>query len=179
MRDKNRPTVKSGIKYAIEDGKMNVRMISGDHKDTCQVVALKAGIIKQDDLENENTIITSQRLEQICGTQASNKIDNDKLEEFKMVMEDCRVIYRAQPKHKLMVLYGLQQLERQVLITGDGVNDVESIINANIGIAMGSGCASARHISDMIITNDDFEATLRSIMWGRNIYQNLGRFLQF
>lgn len=66
-----------------------------------------------------------------------------------------------------------------MLITGDGINDVEAITQGNIGIAMGSGCASARHCSDIIITNDDFEATLRSIMWGRNIYQNLGRFLQF
>lgn len=44
---------------------------------------------------------------------------------------------------------------------------------------MGSGCATTKHISDVIITNDDFQATLTSIMWGRNIYTNLGRFLQF
>lgn len=94
-------------------------------------------------------------------------------------MKNCKVIYRAEPKHKLMVMYGLQQLNKQVLVTGDGISDVDSITKANIGIAMGSGCCAARLVSDMIITNDDFEATLRSIMWGRNVYQNLGRFLQF
>ena len=44
---------------------------------------------------------------------------------------------------------------------------------------MGSGCSAAKEVSDMILTDDDFEATLRAVMWGRNIYQNIGRFLQF
>jgi magnesium-transporting ATPase (P-type) len=67
LRDKNRATVKSAIHYATDVGKMNVRMISGDHKETCQVVALKAGIIFEDDLEKENTIISAKRLEECCG----------------------------------------------------------------------------------------------------------------
>lgn len=82
-------------------------MISGDHKDTCREVAIKAGIIATDDLEKNNTIISSDRLEEICGHKPFETISVDKLEEFKMVMEDCRVIYRAQSKHKLMVMYGL------------------------------------------------------------------------
>lgn len=44
---------------------------------------------------------------------------------------------------------------------------------------MGSGCSAAKEVSDMILTDDDFEATLKGVMWGRNIYQNIGRFLQF
>lgn len=43
-----------------------------------------------------------------------------------------------------------------MLITGDGINDSDGIIKADIGIAMGSGCATTKHISDVIITNDDF-----------------------
>ena len=44
---------------------------------------------------------------------------------------------------------------------------------------MGSGCAAIKESADVILTNDDFEATIKSIMWGRNIYNNIGRFLQF
>jgi len=42
---------------------------------------------------------------------------------------------------------------------------------------MGSGCSAAKGVSDMILTADDFEATLRAVMWGRNIYHNVSRFL--
>lgn len=44
---------------------------------------------------------------------------------------------------------------------------------------MGSGCSAAKELSDIVLTEDDFEATLRAVMWGRNIYHNVSRFLQF
>jgi P-type E1-E2 ATPase len=66
---------------------------------------------------------------------------------------------------------------RKVAVTGGGIADVEAINQADIGLAMGSGCSAAKEVSDMILTDDDFEATLRAVMWGRNIYHNVGRFL--
>lgn len=44
---------------------------------------------------------------------------------------------------------------------------------------MGSGCSAAKEVSDIILTGDDFDATVKAIKWGRNIYHNVGRFLQF
>jgi len=44
---------------------------------------------------------------------------------------------------------------------------------------MGSGCSAAKEVSDIILVNDDFGATVTAIKWGRNIYHNVGRFLQF
>jgi magnesium-transporting ATPase (P-type) len=38
---------------------------------------------------------------------------------------------------------------------------------------MGSGCSAVKAVSDLILTNDDFEASLKAIMWGRNIYHNV------
>lgn len=70
-------------------------------------------------------------------------------------------------------------MNKDVVVTGDGINDVKAIQSATVGLAMGSGCSAAKEVSDMILTGDDFEATLRSVMWGRNIYHNIGRFLQF
>lgn len=68
---------------------------------------------------------------------------------------------------------------RNIVVTGDGINDVDAIKAADVGLSMGSGCSAAKEASDMILTDNDFEATLRAVMWGRNIYHNVGRFLQF
>lgn len=56
---------------------------------------------------------------------------------------------------------------------------MNAIIAADVGLAMGSGCSAAKDKADLILINDDFQATIDSVMWGRNIYHNVGRFLQF
>lgn len=68
---------------------------------------------------------------------------------------------------------------RKVAVTGDGINDVAAIRQADVGLAMGSGCDAAKEVADVILTGDDFAATLRAVLWGRNIYENVRRFLQF
>lgn len=62
-------------------------------------------------------------------------------------------------------------------VTGDGINDVDALRNASVGFAMGSGCSVAKDASDMILTDDNFEATMHAVMWGRNIYDNVRRFI--
>jgi P-type E1-E2 ATPase len=70
-------------------------------------------------------------------------------------------------------------MNRHVVATGDGINDVQALNRADVGIAMASGCSAAKDASDLILTDNDFEASLRAVMWGRNIFQNVTRFLQF
>jgi len=89
------------------------------------------------------------------------------------------VLARADANDKLSLIVGLQGLNRQVAATGDGINDLAAIERANVGISMGSGVAAAKEVSDLVLTGDDFEASLRAVMWGRNIYHNITRFLQF
>jgi len=68
---------------------------------------------------------------------------------------------------------------RVVAATGEGINDVSALRSADVGLAMGSGCSAAKEAASLVLTDDDFQASLRGIMWGRNIFHNVARFLQF
>jgi len=92
-------------------------------------------------------------------------------------MRNLKVLARSKPHHKHMIVAGLKEMNKQVVVTGDGINDVKAILAADVGLSMGSGCSAAKETSDIILTGDDFEATIQAIMWGRNIYQNVARFL--
>jgi P-type E1-E2 ATPase len=84
---------------------------------------------------------------------------------------------RAVPKDKNLLVVGLKELGRAVAVTGDGINDVDALRNASVGFAMGSGCSVAKDAADMILVDDNFEATMKAVMWGRNIYDNVRRFI--
>jgi len=72
---------------------------------------------------------------------------------------------------------GLKELGKAVATTGDGINDVDALRASDVGFAMGSGCSVAKDAADMILTDDNFEATMSAVMWGRNIYDNIRRFI--
>lgn len=92
-----------------------------------------------------------------------------------------RVLARASAKDKHLLVVGLQGMQkpRVVTVTGEGINDMLALEVADVGLAMGNGCSAAKEKADLILTDSDFEASLRAIMWGRNIYHNVSRFLQF
>lgn len=94
-----------------------------------------------------------------------------------MIIPELKVIARANAHDKLLMVIGLKEMGSVVAATGDGINDIEALKNADVGLAMGSGCAAAKLASDLILTEDDFESSIRAIMWGRNIYHNVTRFL--
>lgn len=95
------------------------------------------------------------------------------------ILEDVKVLTRANSEDKLFMVIGLKNSQKTVAVTGDGINDTDALEHADVGLSMGSGCSAAKLASSLILTNDDFESAIRAVMWGRNIYHNVGRFLQF
>ena len=102
------------------------------------------------------------------------------METFKEIIKDLRVIARARAIDKYALVLGLRELDNVVAVTGDGTNDASALSKADVGFAMGkTGTDVARDAADIIILDDNFNSIVHAIKWGRNIFDNIRKFLQF
>jgi len=186
LKDPLRPNVKKCVNYAREQGHLNITLVSGDHIETAKAVALKAGILKPEEAGRVYAVMTGEAFRTHVGKLTEQVGDNGTVEQvlenqhgFAEIADQIRVLARATPQDRLILVTGFKAIGKSVAVTGAGINDVEALGAANVGLAMGSGCSAAKEAADLILTDNDFEATLRAVMWGRNIYHNVSRFLQF
>lgn len=152
-----------------QKARINIVMITGDHKDTATAIAKEIGILPNQTPENSNKrqILTGQELEDLSD------------EEYEKIAKDIRVYARVYPEQKRRIIEVLQNQGEIVSMTGDGVNDAPALKKASIGVAMGSGTDVTKESADMIIQDDNFATIVSSIKEGRTIYDNIKRFLKF
>lgn len=90
-----------------------------------------------------------------------------------------RIIARATSEDRFILVCGLKSRDAQVGMTGDSIGDAEALRKAHVGLCMGSGCDVAKENSDLVILDNDFGSIHRAIKWGRAIFDNVRKFLQF
>jgi Ca2+ transporting ATPase len=114
-------------------------------------------------------------------SESGTRIDNvGNRRAFREVTKKLRVLARATPEDKYLLVTGLRDEGAVVAVTGDGTNDAPALNKADVGFAMGiSGTDVARHASDIVLTNDNFCSIITAIKYGRNIYDGVRKFLQF
>ncbi|MBR2969924.1 MAG: cation-translocating P-type ATPase [Clostridia bacterium] len=162
MKDNPRPEVKDGVKKCFDAGLKPV-MITGDHKGTAFAIAKELGIAK-----NIEEVITGEEL--------------DKLSDRELVKRCHKytVYARVSPEHKVRIVKAYKGLNKIVAMTGDGVNDAPSLKIADIGVGMGLGGSDVvKNVSDLVITDDNFNSIVIAVEEGRKIYNNIQKTLQF
>ena len=98
---------------------------------------------------------------------------------FQKITEKLRVMARSQPLHKYALVLGLKSLKNVVAVTGDGTNDAPALSKSDVGFAMFAGTDIAKEASDIVIIDNNFSSIVTAIIYGRNIYDNIRKFLQF
>ena len=101
------------------------------------------------------------------------------IENFKKVTQRLKVMARSQPLHKYALVLGLKSLKNVVAVTGDGTNDAPALSKSDVGFAMFAGTDIAKEASDIVIIDNNFSSIVTAIIYGRNIYDNIRKFLQF
>jgi Ca2+-transporting ATPase len=100
--------------------------------------------------------------------------------ELKKHLSSLRVLARATPLDKYRLVRTLQDLGEVVAVTGDGTNDAPALKRADVGLAMGiSGTAVAKEASKIVLLDDSFATIVKAVHWGRSLFENIQRFLQF
>jgi Ca2+ transporting ATPase len=87
---------------------------------------------------------------------------------------------RSRPEDKYALVTGLKERGEVVAVTGDGTNDAPALKKADVGFAMGiAGTEVARESAAIILLDDNFNSIVKAVMWGRNIYDCIRKFIQF
>jgi Ca2+ transporting ATPase len=100
------------------------------------------------------------------------------MENMKKIRAHTKVLARSRPNDKYIIVTGLRELGDSVAVTGDGTNDAPALTKADVGFAMGiTGTDVAKGASDIILLDDNFSSIIVALKYGRNVYDNVRKFL--
>ncbi|XP_071084181.1 plasma membrane calcium-transporting ATPase 2-like isoform X3 [Haliotis cracherodii] len=178
IEDPVRDEVPAAIKSCQKAG-ITVRMVTGDNVNTARSIASKCGIIPPGE---DFLVMEGKEFNQRIKDPATGEVRPDL---FDQVWPKLRVLARSSPQDKYTLVKGiidskLTANREVVAVTGDGTNDGPALKKADVGFAMGiSGTDVAKEASDIILTDDNFTSIVKAVMWGRNVYDSIAKFLQF
>ncbi|XP_031096089.1 calcium-transporting ATPase 9, plasma membrane-type-like [Ipomoea triloba] len=167
LKDPCRPGVKDAVQLCTNAG-VKVRMVTGDNLQTARAIALECGILASDADATEPNLIEGNRF------RALSEFEREE------IAEKISVMGRSSPNDKLLLVKALRKNRHVVAVTGDGTNDAPALHEADIGLAMGiQGTEVAKESSDIIILDDNFASVVKVVRWGRSVYANIQKFIQF
>jgi len=150
--------VRDGVREAIADcmaAGMRVIMVTGDHPATATAIARAIGLGGA----HPQTLVLAPEDDPATRLHGHAGLD---------------VVARATPAQKLALVQALQAAGELVAVTGDGVNDVPALRQADIGVAMGArGTRSAREVAPVVLLDDNFRTIVDAVAEGRQLFQNL------
>lgn len=154
LNNQIRPDATETFQYFASQG-VSVRVISGDNPLTVSEVAKRAGIENPERYVDATTLHTDQ--------------------DFDTAVQNYTVFGRVTPEQKQKLVHAFQSQGHTVAMTGDGVNDVLALKDANCGIAMASGAQAASQVSQIVLLDSQFSAMPSVVAEGRRVINNIQR----
>eukprot|EP01107_Rhizomastix_libera_P001674 TRINITY_DN1279_c0_g2_i1.p1 TRINITY_DN1279_c0_g2~~TRINITY_DN1279_c0_g2_i1.p1 ORF type:complete len:1032 (-),score=389.88 TRINITY_DN1279_c0_g2_i1:85-3180(-) len=164
IEDPLRPEVPQAVQDCQTAG-ITVRMVTGDNIMTAKKIAMDCGILT-----------SSEEMIAMEGPAFAQLTD----EQLNAILPKLRVLARSAPSDKQRLVKRLIENGEVVAVTGDGTNDVPALKEADVGLAMGiRGTDIAKQAADIVIMDDNFQSIVTAVKWGRNVFDNIRKFLQF
>ena len=154
IKDRLRDNVNETIDYFKEQG-VTLKVISGDSVKTVKSIAIDTGIEGAENAVDMTTVTTDEQLKEVA--------------------ENCNVFGRVTPVQKKKLVLALKEKGHSVAMTGDGVNDVLALKEADCSVAMASGSEAARNVSQIVLVNNDFASMPNVVAEGRRSINNVER----
>lgn len=154
LSDKIRASANSTLQYFAEQG-VEIKIISGDNPITVSKVAERAGVKGYERYIDATTLKTEEEVLAAC--------------------DKYTIFGRVTPKQKKILVQGLKAKGHTVGMTGDGVNDVMALKEADCSIAMASGSEAARNVAQLVLMNSDFASLPSVVLEGRRVINNIER----
>lgn len=161
IKDPVRPEVPRAVAQCQRAG-IVVRMVTGDNLATARFIARECGIL------TNGVAMEGSEFRALSEAQ------------LELIIPRLQVLARSTPIDKHTLVKKLKQMGEVVAVTGDGTNDAPALNEAHVGLAMGiAGTDVAKEASDIIILDDNFSSIVSAVMWGRCVFDNIRKFLQF
>jgi cation-transporting P-type ATPase E len=155
LEERIRPDAPATLAYFEQQG-VAIKVISGDHPRTVAAIAGRAG------LRGADHAVDGRDLPQ-------------DLPSLQRRIEESSVFGRVMPDQKRTIVASLKAAGHTVAMTGDGVNDVLALKDADLGVAMGSGTPAARSVAKVVLLDNRFAALPEVVAEGRRIIGNVDR----